>query len=454
MHGLAAEGQFWIPGNPENQVRGEFTAELGERPEIRLSSNLVHDLRVATHRQPDGTIAGRSFSANAARSVSAFRPITLHGQLDTGEPVTLLDAQNHGAAGSFRPNYRGTAALIGATVNAEQLYSAVRFRMDRPYWLGHLTDGQTSVVEDDGSTLIVQASGDGNWLVYESSAPASLRQLEMRVVSGCLALLQLALHPSKDRTIRETQVRIGRDGPWLAAYGAAFRAEPGAMEHDPLLTRDQLTVERFAKWIDLHNKLDGLAWVIARPLPSGEQTRVLLLTPLVEGFHSRLPYQQSRFPEASKKSLKRVKQAARRAAAAQAKEDPNLDPNRVHKAVNDALSHMGEVGYHQRAEDIVTEVCAVIPEIADSVPDLPGLLTKVRNELAHHLVPAKDAEALKLHALEWRVASNTTSWLLRALLLLRAGIEPDVLHKRFLMSQRFAFFRANTAQHVRELGWE
>ena len=31
----------------------------------------------------------------------------------------------------------------------------------------HLPDGESSVVEDDGSTLSVAASEDGNWLVYK-----------------------------------------------------------------------------------------------------------------------------------------------------------------------------------------------------------------------------------------------------------------------------------------------
>jgi hypothetical protein len=122
--------------------------------------------------------------------------------------------------------------------------------------------------------------------------------------------------------------------------------------------------------------------------------------------------------------------------------------------VKDALAHIEDVGYLERAQDVVAEVCAVLPEITESVTDLPGLLAKVRNELAHHLLPSEKAEPLKTRALEWRVAANTTSWLLRALLLLHVGIEPQLLQQRFLLFQRFGFFRANTAQHVRELGWE
>jgi hypothetical protein len=60
---------------------------------------------------------------------------------------------------------------------------------------------------------------------------------------------------------------------------------------------------------------------------------------------------------------------------------------------------------------------------------------------------------MKTRALERRVVADATSWLLRALLLLRAEIDPQAVHEHFLDFRRFGFFRANTAQHVRELGW-
>jgi hypothetical protein len=40
------------------------------------------------------------------------------------------------------------------------------------------------------------------------------------------------------------------------------------------------------------------------------------------------------------------------------------------------------------------------------------------------------------------------------LLLLRAGVDAKTLRDGYLASNRFEHFRANTAQHVKELGWE
>jgi hypothetical protein len=233
--------------------------------------------------------------------------------------------------------------VLGAAVAPDQLYSAVRFRVDHPYWLAHLTDGESSVVEDDGSTLSIEASDDGNWLVYESSAPATLRQLEIRVVSGCLVLVQLALYPDEDLVTRETHVRVEPYSPWLTASGPGFCAEPGDVRLDTLLPREELTVERFAKWIPRNDELDGLAWAVARPMKIPVQLQVQLLTSLVEGLHCRLPFQQSYFPDVPEATLtpalKRIRKAAREAAAAQAQKEQieGLDPELVRELVKTRL---------------------------------------------------------------------------------------------------------------------
>lgn len=111
------------------------------------------------------------------------------------------------------------------------------------------------------------------------------------------------------------------------------------------------------------------------------------------------------------------------------------------------------MSFQKRAEDIVAEVCRVLPEITESITDLPRRIKQARNDLAHHLA-RKAPPPLRTRALEWLVVSEATSWLLRCLLLLRAGFEPDALRESLFRFQRFGFYRANTAQHVRELGWD
>jgi hypothetical protein len=75
-----------------------------------------------------------------------------------------------------------------------------------------------------------------------------------------------------------------------------------------------------------------------------------------------------------------------------------------------------------------------------------------RNDFAHQL--QQGDESLAVRILPWLIVANAIPWLLRGLLLLRAGVDPNVPRDGYLASNRFEHFRANTAQHVRELGWE
>lgn len=440
-------GKFWIAGKPEHQVGGTFNAEPDAELRVALSGNLTPDPRLTIRHDPQGQFTECAVSGSVESWVESFRPTTLHGQLDSSMLVTLLDAHNYGSP-SGPADYRASAAIFGAHVNDDQLYRAVRFRMDRSDWLKHLTDGESSVVEDDKSALSVQASDDGNWLVYQSFEPATLRQLEIRVVSGCLALLQLALYPDKDRTIGETEVQIERGGPWLPVLGQGLCSDRGEVENKPLLTPESLGIGSYAKWIALHSKLDGLTWVVARPFMGAVQTQVLLLTTLVEGFHRALDgYEKSKFPGIKKQVLTRIRNAAEKAAK-EAAATEGLPESTAEKAT---LTLHTEVSFQERARAIVDEVCAsAAPEIKESVGDLPKRIKTARNDLAHQ--DQKGAsKPLDQRVLSWLVVSDSLAWVLRCLLLLRAGIAPDLLHERLLASQRFEFYLANTAQHLEDI---
>jgi hypothetical protein len=446
-------GYFWLPEKPDATVWGAFAAEGGHKPEAVLAGGLVDDPRVRSTGA-----GGRVFMSSAAATIKAFQPITLRGRLDTGHAVTLVNAYNHGRDGNYfgSPHYISDYAVLGDrhVSGVDQPFSSMRFRFGDPYWLGHLRESRASAVNSDGSALSVETSDDGNWLVYTAGAPATLRRLETRVVLGCLTLAELAL--DQDFAARDTHVRINDGDPWLSVHGPGSDTPPNEFDADTLLRREELTVERFAKWIPFNDTLDGLASVVARPIKAPLRTQVLVVTPLVEALHRRMPetFEQSKFAGASPSALKRIKEAAQRAARVTATGRRKLDPQQVHVAVMNAVSHFDDVDYVQRATDVVTKVCAVIPEIAESVADLPECLTKARHEMAHRLALDEEKEPLEVRYLRWLVVANITPWLLRGLLLLEAGIDPSVLHDRHLAYGRFLSFRANVAQFVRELGWE
>jgi len=83
-----------------------------------------------------------------------------------------------------------------------------------------LADSESRTVEDDGSALSVEASDKGPWLVYQSSQPATLRELRLRAEPGCLTLARLVL--DHDVVTGARQVQAG----WLAdPYCAAVNAD-------------------------------------------------------------------------------------------------------------------------------------------------------------------------------------------------------------------------------------
>jgi hypothetical protein len=454
-------GEFWIPEvSGTTPVRGEFTAELGEKVEVTLESGLPTGLVASNAPAPvpapkPGDLGGH-MGAAAAGSVARSRPITFWGKLDAGEPVSVFGANNVAAAGP--PHYVAPFAVLGANVTLDQPYNAVRFRLDHPQRLRHLTDNESSVVKDDGSSLSVKASAEGNWLVYTPSTPATLTLLEMRAVSSCLALAQIALFPESDpehdlRT-RETQVCIDSTSPWLSVRGPQFCAAlSGNLHTDTLLPDTELTVDRFAKWIEVNDNFDGLAWAVARRLNIPIQLQVQLLTSLVEGFHIRLaaPDEQTRFPGMPNEALNRVREAAAQAATDEA-DRLGLDPDLMGMSVWDALGQLGNKSYRERAEDLIAKVYAAVPEVGVSITTLPSQLRNSRITFAHQLRPPKGP--LQDRYDRWMVLSMVTPWLLRARLLLEAGFDPQVLREKYLLDETFTLHRAQSEVLVKKLGWD
>lgn len=435
-------------------MRGTFAAAAGASAEVKLEGAVAEGpLELVQQRTPTGLTVTSLSGGDPARAVKAFAPIDLYGELDSGDRVSLLAAQNHGA---FEPHYLARAAVVGAHVSSDQLYSGIRFRIDHPYWTAHLADGEGHALPDDGSVLRVTApeKGDnrGTWLVYESAQPRSLLELESRVLAGCLTLARLVL--DLPVTLRTTEIRISPDGEWLPLHSKRLSA-PASGIGQSLLPREQLTVERFADWIALNDTLDGLASAVYG-LDEGSgtvQSQVLIGTSLVEGLHRRLPYEQSQFPEASNSAREHVKKAARRAAAERAMTVQKMDSDLVHTAVKDAIGHFEDVGYRARAQDIINDITGAVPELTESIPDLAGKLMTARNELAHHLVLSGEKEPFGDRINRWVAISYVTPWLLRLLLLLHVGIEPDSLRTACLDSDKFGFLRANLAAIADDLGW-
>ena len=451
-------GEFWTAADAARRISGRFNAQLGEKVEAELEDRLVQPLdstdMPVPRPAPQPYDVAAAVRAHAAGAIARFWAITFLGQLETGELVSVFDANEYPGSRSVR--YVAPIAVLGAHVTFDQPYSAVRFRLDHPFRLSHLADKEASVVADDQSTLSVEAADGANWLMYTPANPATLTQLEIRAISSCLVLAQLALFPDAEPEfelhILDTQVTIDPGGKWLSVRGPAFcHREPESLRVETLLPHGELTVERFAKWIELNDKFDGLAWAVARPINVPIQLQVQLLTSLVEGFHRRLTTEEAQtwFPD-TKREIRLVREAATQAAVDKAHQE-GLDHELVGTRVWNALGHFTEKSFLERAEEIIDEVCATVPEIRVGATTLPSRLTEPRHSFAHQLRPRGSLEdRIERWIVVWRVAP----WLLRVLVLLKVGVEPQVVHQRCLENETFAFHREQSEIRVKKLGWD
>ncbi|MFV8176584.1 hypothetical protein [Mycolicibacterium peregrinum] len=98
----ASDGEFWAAGGG-SRVGGVLTTMEGSRAEVVLDGPLVD-------AAPEPVS-----SADSARDVAAFQPITIHGRLNNGVDVTLVNAQNYRPDGR-QPRYQALQAVFGAQV--------------------------------------------------------------------------------------------------------------------------------------------------------------------------------------------------------------------------------------------------------------------------------------------------------------------------------------------------
>jgi hypothetical protein len=92
----------------------------------------------------------------------------------------VQDAQNYGSNPPFgTPRYIAANVVLGAHVTGvDEPDAAVCFRLGHRYHLDHLREGAPVVVEDDGSTLNVEAADDGN-------APCAIKGTASSTTPGC-----------------------------------------------------------------------------------------------------------------------------------------------------------------------------------------------------------------------------------------------------------------------------
>ncbi|OBI14919.1 hypothetical protein A5712_29790 [Mycobacterium sp. E2327] len=383
--------------------------------------------------------------------IADFQPRNIHGELADSTRVSVVEAQGHKQASSglfdheYRQVFQAQHVVMNEHINGGvQEYPAFKFRVRGPRWW-RSRDGEAAT--DDGSRLIMTTEGDDRWFEFFPINAMTLRDLDRWVLSPITTLSALVTgNPAAQAGLR---VRTTADSPWRMVYQ---EQDPVGSGHHELLDASHLTAERFASWIDLRKRTDALdAAAIDKLDGVAIQTEVLTLAAVAEGLHWRLFDGKKRVPALSDSDLKQARRAARRAALDRLSEldrsprPPLADHDRVEfeKAMNDAFSFINEPTFRSRMSDLVIDAQLAIPNIVAAFADWPSAVKGARNTLAHRGTEPHSESVDQFYDLLIAL-SYSIPWVLRTVLLNRAGFNPPTLQEAYGLSSAYNHHVTNT----------
>ena len=225
-------------------------------------------------------------------------------------------------------------------------------------------------------------------------------------------------------------------------------------ESHELLSASPLSAGQYARWIDFRRRSDSLDAAAIDDLSGvAIQTAVLTLSAVAEGLHRRLFDGKARMPAYSAADLKRARRAARSAAletvriAHRSDRQPltDSDIDELKTAMNEAFSFINEMTFRTRMADLATTAQRAIPNIVAAFADWPAAVRDARNTLAHQLTrrPGETIDQFYdlLIALSYSIA-----WVLRTVLLLRAGFSVEALQRAYEESSAYNHHITNTRE--------
>jgi hypothetical protein len=347
----------------------------------------------------------------------------------------------------FSQEFGCRRVLVGAHVDSQQVYAATRFQLVKGYWPlppGEATTGDGSILR----VLPVDRPDAAQWFEFEPAQPATLNHLDLLVGHPITTLYSLiTANPAAQRDL---EVRLDADCAWMPVYEGVL--DPGGHGHNLLPTK-HLTPERFARWIDLRPMSDGLDAAALDELKGVTiQTQVLALSAIAEGLHRKLfsdPARAKRVPAVSKRISRQARDAARDAAVTELAGDEFSDEDRAEfgEAVSQALAHVNDRTFRSRMQDLVDIAQRAVPGITNSFTDWPAAVVMARNTLAHRGTPSLGGEFEAF--IDLLIAlKHSLRWVLRTVLLDRAGIDPSTIQAGYKDSSAYGLHLANVKQHL------
>jgi ApeA N-terminal domain 1 len=414
-------GEFWIAQGAGPRRRGVLRLKKRSSPWLTVDGALT-SMRLVSETGSGDTLLRAQVPVND-RSL-----YTIHGITDNGVPVTLLEAQTHGYSGGF---FQSTQAVVGAHLDGRNhRFAGARMRVQQARELLSSRNDSSWLLStplESGGTFHVEESQEATWLVLQGIPPRAIRGLDRQYVRPLCTLVSLSTGEACASPLG-LDVQQELDSSWLHVHSGAQRSSDLAVERKSLLRTNDISPSVLRTWLDKAEKLGPLPPVITNGMqgPIVLESRVLTLTTVAEGLHRRLRPNAVRFSE----ELGAVIQKA----AMDAAEDVHPGAG---EAVKGFLSHVHEVGYGERLVELAEIAESGAPGVTGRTKRWKKAVYKARNEFAHRAGPGwfEDADYDR-----YATVALSLQWLLRAVLLLEAGFEADLLAERFRAHEEYQLF--------------
>lgn len=115
----------------------------------------------------------------------------------------------------------------------------------------------------------------------------------------------------------------------------------------------------------------------------------------------------------------------------------------LEQAINDAFSFLNEQTFKSRMQDLVEDAQKSIPTIVANFADWPGVVKYARNTLAHKGTEPQSDSTDQFYDLLIAL-SYSIAWLLRTILLRRAGFDAASIQKAYGESSAYNHHITNT----------
>lgn len=420
---LEADGTFWLATSAEDVECGHLVVAADGRAKVEVTPELYPGFEFEIDSvEPNGTTTSH-LTPTPERG-----PQTLHGLLDNtgGEPVPVSLIQAHathwsGGAQTFEPLW----TLVGAHIAKEAPFQGIRVRVP-----GIGSASSDALPLADGGTVRM-AEG---WFEVNGLPPSRYHELGRTVVRPLCTLLTL----TSGVTVRPLAVQISSEaGRWWPVHaGPRPVVEETELPRQQLIHPSDLTLEVVATWLGRATALGPLPGAFASVLETdlSVEAQALILTTVAEGLHRVL------YPDRHRFSVEHGEIVRNAAVGAVRRVDENKS---TADAVNGFLSHVHEVSYATRLQELAGRAEELVPGITGKTARWKALVYETRNRYAHQA----SADWMGEDDLD-RVLTTAQSlrWVLRLLLLDQADVDVELLGQRFADHQQYQFFLTNAAQ--------